>query len=287
VELVQEGQSVSAILFALALVLFVSWFIFRAGFFRLPPKTIPPHILGQTIGVFLVYIFLAVLAFPILNKLFSQFVKKYPGQLSNNFTGWVQLIGLFVIFGSLVLYCTLIKKEVSRTIFWGQGERTWKRFFKTFGFGVLTCVISYPFVLFVSLLSSLIAFSIWGEGQFEQIAVEQLKLTFGHPFLFALMIFSIVVLVPFMEELLFRGFFQTLLKRYFGRVWAIILSAAVFALVHYASAQGTGNFQLILSLIVLSLFIGFIYEREGTLWAPIALHMTFNGCSVALIALQN
>jgi membrane protease YdiL (CAAX protease family) len=33
---------------------------------------------------------------------------------------------------------------------------------------------------------------------------------------------------------------------------------------------------------MLSMAFGYIYERTGTLWAPIALHVLFNGTEVAV-----
>jgi membrane protease YdiL (CAAX protease family) len=97
-------------------------------------------------------------------------------------------------------------------------------------------------------------------------------------------ILAIVILVPFIEELLFRGFLQSFLKRYVERKWAIVITAALFAIVHFAPSQKEGNVQLIGALFILACFLGFAYEKEGTLWAPIGLHVAFNGASVLMIA---
>jgi len=151
--------------------------------------------------------------------------------------------------------------------------------------GIVGWCISFPCVLIVGLCARYISIWIWGQADIEQVAVKQLKLTMGIPYLFGLMAFAIIIVVPVMEELLFRGFLQNFLKRYLGRNWAMVLAAVIFALAHFSPSQGVGNFQLILSLLALSFFLSFIYEREQTLFASMALHMAFNGFSVMLITL--
>jgi len=283
VELV-DGQALSAIFFSLLLVLFVSWVAKRQGFFRLPPPSLPyPIPFSLTLGAFIVYFFIA---FPLLSLLKWIFVRFVSQEFAIDQRGWINFTSLSLVFLSLVIYGSLIKKEVKRVIFWGEGENTQRRFLKSFSMGLLTCLVSYPYVLLVNVLAKAISLVIWGEEQLKQVAVEHLKKTAADPVLFAFMIFAVVVMVPFMEELLFRGFLQSFLKRFFKRGWAIIVTALIFAFVHFAPSQGVGNFQLILSLFVLSSFIGFIYEKERALWAPIGLHMLFNGISVLIVILD-
>ena len=60
---------------------------------------------------------------------------------------------------------------------------------------------------------------------------------------------------------------------------AIVFSALCFALFHYAPSQGMGNISLLATLFLFALFLGFIYERQASLFASIGLHMTFNAVS--------
>ena len=259
----------------------------RNGFFRLPP---PSHHLPvtffQTLGAFLTYLIFALLILPIILVVLALLttgeissIKKLPSL----WTAWLQVGSLWMIFLLLILYCFLINPRSRHFIFWGEGERSFRRFLKGLGMGVVAWVVSYPFVLFVSLIAKYISVWIWGETKVEQVAVKHLKMTMGDPYLFSSMVFAVVILVPYLEELLFRGFFHNLMKRYLGRNWAIGLTAVVFSLAHFSFSQGIGNFQLILSLFVLALFLSFIYEREGTLWAPMGLHVAFNGLNVMMI----
>jgi membrane protease YdiL (CAAX protease family) len=97
------------------------------------------------------------------------------------------------------------------------------------------------------------------------------------------------VAAPIFEELLFRGGFQTLLRRGFGgirrgqvdqarvsspvAVWAaIIVASLLFAMIHEA--------WMAPAIFALSLCLGYAYERTGNLWVPILMHAIFNAVNV-------
>lgn len=92
----------------------------------------------------------------------------------------------------------------------------------------------------------------------------------------ALLIFASVVLAPISEELLFRGFMQSALRKLTGNAWlGIAITSVLFALVH------TPLYHTMPSLFVLAVVMGYNYERCGRLWPAILIHMIFNGVSVA------
>ncbi len=68
-----------------------------------------------------------------------------------------------------------------------------------------------------------------------------------------------------------------------GPFWRISLSSMVFAFCHFALSQQIENIEILVSIFVLSLFLGYLYEREGNLWAPIGLHAMFNAVTFAVI----
>lgn len=103
------------------------------------------------------------------------------------------------------------------------------------------------------------------------------------------------VAAPVFEELLFRGGVQTLLRRFFGGVryagagtvgsveaarvapagaaWgAILLASALFASIHEA--------WMAPAIFVLSVCLGYAYERTGNLWVPVLMHAIFNTVNV-------
>jgi len=274
-------------LFSLLLALSVFWVAKRNHFFKLPQQSLEvPVYFKQALGAFLVYLIFSLILLPIVLVLI---VLLTTGDLSNlkhipqQWLGWIQALALWTLSLLLLLYCFSISKQSRRFIFWGEGVRSIHRFWSAIGMGILTCLISYPFVLLVGLISKYISLKLWGTVEVEQVAVKQLELSMGKPVLFILMVLAVVFIVPFAEELLFRGFFQNFFKRRFGRNWAIALSTIVFSLAHFAKSQGAGNFQLIFSLAVLAFFLGFIYERQRTLWASYGLHMTFNAWNILMI----
>ncbi len=152
--------------------------------------------------------------------------------------------------------------------------------------GILSWVVVYPVVLFTSqFISYLIHLFYTGELP-DQLAVDYLKSTMGHPGLFELTLFQIIILVPLVEELLFRGLLQTGFREFLGQKRAIVLTAAIFALFHFSLGQGVFNVELIVSLFVLACFLGFLYEKYRSLLASFGLHATFNAVSVLMIINQ-
>lgn len=89
-----------------------------------------------------------------------------------------------------------------------------------------------------------------------------------------------VLIVPVFEELLFRGFLQTSLRSVSGKPWvAIVLTSLFFSVLHPPTH--------IPALFMLSCGLGYAYERSGSLFRPILMHVFFNGFSVAAAFLQS
>jgi membrane protease YdiL (CAAX protease family) len=93
------------------------------------------------------------------------------------------------------------------------------------------------------------------------------------PRILGLMAFAAVIAAPLCEEIVFRGYFYPVLKRYSGAWSAAICSALVFAAAH-------GSLMALLPLFVFGLLLVFIYEKTGSIWAPISVHFCFNGATV-------
>ncbi len=92
----------------------------------------------------------------------------------------------------------------------------------------------------------------------------------------------VVLAVPFMEEVMYRGILQPMLSGAgLGRWPAIVGTSVVFASVHLAVAQP----HAVAAIFVLSLGFGWAYERTGRLAAPVTMHVLFNAGNVALIFL--
>ena len=94
-----------------------------------------------------------------------------------------------------------------------------------------------------------------------------------------LVVLAVVIMAPVAEEIFFRGVVFNALLREGGRRWAYIGSSALFGVIHL-------ELVAILPLFLLGLALAWIYERTTNLLAPIAMHATVNGISVALALLM-
>lgn len=141
----------------------------------------------------------------------------------------------------------------------------------------------------------------------------------------AVALFGAVIVAPFFEELVFRGFLQTGIARLFTRQrspliyppaplsalppaplpadgllvldyalittpsppqpltaarWAaIIITSGLFAMIHQP-------WTITIPIFLLALGLGYVYERTGSLWSCIFLHMLFNGFQFTLFLLM-
>ena len=93
----------------------------------------------------------------------------------------------------------------------------------------------------------------------------------------------VVLLAPFVEEVLFRGLVFGNLKGK-SRPVAYVVSCALFALLHVwqfaVVHQDVTYFLLMLQYLVPGVVLAWAYDRSGTLWTSIALHALTNALSV-------
>lgn len=82
-----------------------------------------------------------------------------------------------------------------------------------------------------------------------------------------------VLVAPLVEETVFRGLLYPALRRRLGVRGAVVLSSALFGLVHGLSHMAP--------LAILGVFLAFLVERTGALIACVAAHMAFNALTVA------
>jgi len=97
------------------------------------------------------------------------------------------------------------------------------------------------------------------------------------------------VIAPVAEEAVFRGFALTAWRQGFGETGAIVRSSLLFALAHILTVSGTDLSQ-VGGLIVVSFAtrlpvafaLDWLFVRRGSIWAPLGLHMAFNGILLIL-----
>jgi CAAX protease family protein len=93
-----------------------------------------------------------------------------------------------------------------------------------------------------------------------------------------------VVVAPISEEVMFRGFATTAWMAGLGRWRGVIRGALFFAVVHVLTISGVDARQAVgvaiaafVGRIPVAFALGWLFQRTGTIWAPLGLHAAFNG----------
>ena len=153
-----------------------------------------------------------------------------------------------------------------------------KTIHKDFFAAVLNLLAVWPPLIFMIVLTTFFGKLIWGQ-QFAMQQHEELKMITAYPQLAARMMIVVTaaVVVPTFEEMLFRGLFQTMLRSYLLKPWlSIIVTSVLFAVVHAEPAHWP-------ALFVLSMCMGYSYEKSGSLFRPIFIHSLFNAISIVFV----
>lgn len=150
----------------------------------------------------------------------------------------------------------------------GPVRPTWGRVPVGVGVGVVGFLI-------VTTLILVIEAAVGGVDPPEQLAMES---ALGSGAAFLLGILMAVVLAPIVEETIFRGVLFQALRRRFGLWPALLLSGAVFALLHTELADPL----YLVALWLLGIWLAAAFHRTGTLLVPILGHATFNGVAIGL-----
>lgn len=107
--------------------------------------------------------------------------------------------------------------------------------------------------------------------------VEEVPRLFGTSYIgAALAVFIIAFVAPFVEEIFFRGFVYSAIRKKVGAKWAIPISAVIFAVIHV-------RLWLIVPVVAIGAVLAYLYEKEGSLGPPIILHCFNNVFSLAIL----
>lgn len=271
--------------FASFFALLVTWVAWAKGFYQFPlPRLETAHLrLWELLGAF--GIFLSVFSFvvPGLTMLWLFWKNSSLSSLDPLQRGWLNVLSIMCTALGIGLYNKLLTQRAREAVWGPAAFKGYGRIAHDLKMGAVTWIVSFPIVLVVGQICKILMSLNFDLSEHEQVAVKQLKTLTGYPALFGVMSLLIVSIVPMIEETLFRGCLQTWLKQKLGRFWAILLASVIFALFHFSITQGLDNVELLTSLFLLSCFLGYIYERQQSLWASIGLHSTFNAISILMI----
>ena len=228
------------------------------------------------IGAFLVFFFIEVFLVPIDIALWLKY--QSAEKLSAHVGGWITVAAMVCAAIGVLLYYAFLPASTKKVVE-GSKEHRLKDFFA----GMLTWFFAAPIVLILSQLVSILLPLFTQKAHVDQSVVQHLKDISKYPFLFWATAVGVVTFVPIVEEILFRGFLQSWLFDIFGRARAIFLTSLIFAGFHFSYSQGVSNFELLPVLFILSCFLGFIYEKQQSIWASIGLHCIFNLVGIIMI----
>jgi len=105
----------------------------------------------------------------------------------------------------------------------------------------------------------------------KPLPIERLFTSAAAGYLLAL--FGICV-APFIEELVFRGYFYPVFERRWGFRWAVGLTALLFALIH--GPQLSGGVAELAAIFVVGLTLSYTRGKTGSLVPPYLMHLGYN-----------
>ncbi len=162
---------------------------------------------------------------------------------------------------------------------------------RDFFFAFVNFLMVWPLMAAAIILTTFIGELFYGP-QYQMPQHEQLQMITLYPqWQVQILVFVVaVVIAPVLEEMLFRGLFQTVIRslletRSSGldvrhHAWvAIFISSGLFSMVH-------GNIPHWPALFLLGVCLGYAYEKSGSLFRPVFIHALFNVVTIIFVLLE-
>lgn len=172
------------------------------------------------------------------------------------------------------VFWPLVRGVPKGKFFWQVGLHRGEGVFKEAMCGVAGWMAGLPLSMGVAIgLSFMAAEEVEGSPSgyplFEPPATES-------PGLLVLMVLSTVVWAPFVEEMIFRGAIYRFVHAHLRWAAAVLITAALFGLVHPYSTQG------LVQVGTAGIVLGLLRQWRGSLIAPMTAHALHNG-TIALV----
>ncbi len=214
----------------------------------------------DAIGIVLLWLMIMMLSTAFVGG-FNRIIQTPQSQLSEvvGLSMWSSLVFLYLII-------LLIKKHPRLS------------FLQTFGLvgnrQPLTRLVVFPAIcgVVIAAITSCIVFF----RQFQPVTpMDEMLDTASSQDALIFFVFSAVLFAPLFEELIFRGFFFYIIKRFKGQAFAICVIAVTFAGLHFD--QYWGDPAAIIMVTILGFALTFFRAWTKTSWPSIVMHYTFNG----------
>jgi len=145
-------------------------------------------------------------------------------------------------------------------------------FFRALATGAILLFFAYPLIG----LSDAISQRFFGGGSSKQSIVEFFSESRTIEQRIMIIVFAVAI-APIVEEFVFRFFIYGVLKRYFGCLLGVILSALLFAAAH-------AHFPSFVPLFVLGSCFAIAYEWSGSILVSMTMHSLFNSLTLTALA---
>lgn len=264
------------------------WIAKSRGFFRYDDEREPiPLKLRSLLIIFGIYFVMTMGLMPMLARAIRAAYVRYTGEyLPLSVLNGLELFFMLVMLLLFYLYTKADSPQIYKKICKNWSVPNPKPVYVDFFMGMVTWCIAIPLIFSLGDFIEIIMQSSFQYESHDQIAVRYLLESMKSPLGFVFALVTIIIVAPIIEEFLFRGNLLPYLKRYMSSKRAVFLSALCFGMFHYSENQGLSNIPLIFTLFLFGWFLGFIYERQASLYASIGLHVTFNLISTIRIILN-
>ncbi len=145
-------------------------------------------------------------------------------------------------------------------------------FVRALGTGGILLFLAYPLIG----LSEAINQRLFGGGSSKQSIVEFFSGSRTIDERIMIIVFAVAI-APVFEEFLFRFFIYGVLKRYFGCLVGVLLSALLFSAAH-------AHFPSFVPLFVLGGCFAIAYEWSGSILVSMTMHSLFNSLTLTALA---
>ncbi|MBN1306049.1 MAG: CPBP family intramembrane metalloprotease [Anaerolineales bacterium] len=173
---------------------------------------------------------------------------------------------LLIIFMEAALLLPVLAQMVRKGIGWDRlGFRKFS--LQDMGLGCGLLLMAYFVIAAHNLLLTLLDIPLQTEFLMEYIEVSQSA--WG-------LIVASIVLAPLVEEIFFRGFIYSSLRKKFNWIAAGAISSGIFALFHLMPVVFIPTF-------VLGFVFSYLYERTHSLWPGILLHLLVNTLGISVV----
>lgn len=182
-----------------------------------------------------------------------------PGQMNRNF--WVVLLNCIIELIFLLIFAAWYLGQKAKQ----KKKPNYKKVFSVKNICTIIGIAIFGQVVCGFIVAVMSLFFTEAASEYSQV-VSSFSLENTSPLL---MILLVGIIGPMAEEFFFRGVLYENLKQGIERWAAMLASALVFGIFHGNLIQGV-------YAVLAGMLLAYIYEKAGTIWASILVHILFN-----------